>query len=166
MKSLALLGFILLGSVSAHSLADSETLFLSEEDLQTVQRVQGLGRIDEAVCVFEAEDSIYNLIQIKDNEKNYEVGLEGLEESLNTFSVVFNLCRNLVKPELYNCPEKTKSALVNKDVDGNYTCYPIANETAIISSQLVPPRLKKDFNFSDPILEEDAKYGRLQVTYK
>jgi hypothetical protein len=78
MKSLALLGFILLGSVSAHRLADSETLFLSEEDLQTVQRVQGLGRIDEAVCVFEAEDSIYNLIQIKDNEKNYEAGLEGL----------------------------------------------------------------------------------------
>ena len=48
MKSLALLGFILLGSVSAHRLADSETLFLTEEDLQTVQKVQGLENIDEA----------------------------------------------------------------------------------------------------------------------
>jgi hypothetical protein len=75
MKSLALLGFILLGSVSAHRLADSETLFLTEEDLQTVQKVQGLENIDEAVCVFEADNSIYNLIPIKDNEKNYEVGL-------------------------------------------------------------------------------------------
>jgi hypothetical protein len=75
MKSLALLGFILLGSVSSHRLADSETLFLTEEDLQTVQKVQGLENIDEAVCVFEADKSIYNLIPIKDNEKNYEVGL-------------------------------------------------------------------------------------------
>lgn len=98
MKSLALLGFILMGSVSAHRLADSETLFLTEKDLQTVQKVQGLENIDEALCVFEADDSIYNLIPLKDNENNYEVGLEGLEESLNTFSVVFNLCRYLVKP--------------------------------------------------------------------
>jgi hypothetical protein len=40
-----------------------------------VQKVQGLENIDEAVCVFEADNSIYNLIPIKDNEKNYEVGL-------------------------------------------------------------------------------------------
>ena len=142
MKSLALLGFILLGSVSAHRLADSETLFLTEEDLQTVQKVQGLENIDEAVCVFEADDSIYNLIPLKDNENNYEVGLYGLE-SFNTFSVVFNLCRFLVKPERYNCPEKTKSALIN-NVDGIFTCYPIANESAIIHSKLVPPRMKED----------------------
>jgi hypothetical protein len=97
------------------------------------------------VCVFEADDYIYNLIPLKDNENNYEVGLYGLE-SFNTFSVVFNLCRFLVKPERYNCPEKTKSALIN-NVDGNFTCYPIANESAIIHSKLVPPRMKEDSKY-------------------
>jgi hypothetical protein len=33
MKSLALFGFILLGAVNAHRLADSETLFLNGEDI-------------------------------------------------------------------------------------------------------------------------------------
>jgi hypothetical protein len=37
MKSLALVGFILLGAVVAHKLADSETLFLNVEDIQNVE---------------------------------------------------------------------------------------------------------------------------------
>ncbi len=120
MKALALLGFIFLGTVTtAHRLADPETLFLAEGHHETVQSV---GNIIEDNCLYEVDNSIYNLIKLKDDTKDYEVGLNGLEESFNTFSVVFNMCRELKNLAQYNCSEGTRAALINK-VDGVTTCH-------------------------------------------
>jgi hypothetical protein len=73
MKSLALFGFILLGAVNAHRLADSETTFLNVEDVQNVHKLEAIGNIDESLCVFTADSSIYNLNKIRNNDNDYQV---------------------------------------------------------------------------------------------
>jgi hypothetical protein len=95
MKSIALFGFILLGTVCAHRLHDSETALFLNEHGETVQSVQSVGNILEDSCIYEIDGSIYNLNGLKDTKKNYEVPISGLDESFNTFKVVFNMCKEL-----------------------------------------------------------------------
>ena len=58
---------------TAHRLADPEGLFLSHPN--TVKSVGNVGNIIEDSCVIEVDNSIYNLIKIKDDKKDYEVDL-------------------------------------------------------------------------------------------
>jgi hypothetical protein len=40
------------------------------------------------------------------------------------------MCREILDlNKNYNCPAKTKSAIIHND-DGNFTCYPIATDKA------------------------------------
>ena len=168
MKSLALFGFIVLGAVTAHRLADSEApLFLNDEDIVNVKNAKGMGRIDESLCVFEADQSIYNLNNLRGKDSDYVVDLIDGESSINQFKVVFNFCNDIVDTDKkFNCPAKTKSAIIQKtDNDTNYICHPIANESAHINVQLSPPRNRPEFNYTPEVLKNDLNNGRLKITY-
>lgn len=97
MKSLAaFVGFILLGTAtSAHKLAESEAPLFLNDGVQTVHRV---GNILEDKCVYEKDNSIYNLNTLKDTTKNYQVGLKGIDDNFKNYMIVFNMCEDLVNP--------------------------------------------------------------------
>jgi hypothetical protein len=100
-------------------------------------------------CVYEIDGSIYNLNPLKDNKGNYNVSIAGGEESLNTYKVIFNMCKELETPSIYNCSADTRAALINIDpVENITTCYPLADNSSSRTYKLVEPRTNTDLGLN------------------
>ena len=111
----ALLGFLVLGTAMCHRQVDPEdTLFLSSSNTETVTVI---GSVTDQLCFYEMEGSIYDLNKLKDLKGNYEAS----DKTFNTYKIVFNFCQDILFPEKYNCPNATKVAVVNYDVEYNVT---------------------------------------------